>query len=104
MTCLWCRQSVRPRGGLNANFCCQRCQYRFYATGHQTAEDMERSAKIRADSAAQRTEEAERRKLETLIRTAEAGIAVLAERRKKRRQKIALLIVGWVVAAFILAL
>lgn len=50
MNCLWCRGTVHQRAGFNSpDFCCKRCEHRFYDTGHLLEEDRLRDRNMRAE-------------------------------------------------------
>lgn len=51
MNCLWCRGTVHQRAGYNSpDFCCQRCEHRFYSTGHLLEEDRQREDRMKAEA------------------------------------------------------
>ncbi len=84
MNCLWCRNPVRPRDGFaSPDFCCQRCEYRFYATGHQLEQDKAHDAKLRAEMSELSAKRDEYQELVEAQRQLEASTAKLAQSAKR---------------------
>jgi hypothetical protein len=47
MNCLWCRGPVGKIPSFTSpDFCCSRCEHRFYSTGHKLDEDRDREKRL----------------------------------------------------------